>query len=774
MEVRTLCVTLASAAIAVGAVLCTTDARAQDGSLQLRVHQSGRYLVDGAGQPFFWLGDTAWGLFTTLTDEEAAEYLDDRAEKGFNVVQAVLAWRSPDPNAYGDEPWIDGDPANPNPAYFDHVETIVEMAAERGIVMALLPAWGDFVTVNERINEVNAREYGSWLGAALGEHSNIVWVLGGDRLAEGYEDVFRLIAGGIEDAEAMPHLMTYHPRGGGHSSSEWFHEDAWLDLNMIQSSHSIDYPEYRPVLRDYELQPVKPTLVGEPRYENIHHGLRGEGPRIDDHQVRKAAWQAVLSGACGHTYGANGIFQFAAEGEEGRWKPEIDWRRALDLPGARHVGVLRSVMTSLDWHRLRPAQEMIADGGDGGSQVVAACTPPGDFALVYFPELITPQIDLARIGGEGVRATWINPRTGERSEAGEFEQAEGMRRFMPPTGNEDPDWVLLLESARPDTESPTIVALQAGGDPERVRLCFSEPVDPASATNAANYAIDPGVTVAEAELQGDRVVMLTTSPMQTQQYTLTVRGVADRWVTPNVAEGLTQQFTWTEQSPRVAEGLIALYLFEGVEDELIPDESNAEPPLPLVIEEGSAADALAGELIVSQDSLIASQRPAEDMARACMQSNAITVEAWIMPQNLEQGGPARIVTLSRDAAARNFTLGQEAGRYVMRLRTTETSENGIPPLETPDGAVTLQMTHVVYTRDPAGTARTYLDGVTVAEGEVAGDLSNWADDFRFALANELTRDRTWLGSMRLVAVYNRALSEDEVRMNFDAGPDVRP
>ncbi|MFO8081271.1 MAG: DUF4038 domain-containing protein, partial [Armatimonadota bacterium] len=361
-------------------------AAAQAQRLLLRVHDSGRYLVDAEGKPFFWMGDTAWGVFGGLTEAETAEYLDDRAAKGFNVVQAVLVWPSKSVDENGEAPWLDGNPATPNPAYFDRVARIVQMAAERRIVMALLPAWGDYVTVNETVNAENAYDYGNWLGLRLGGYPNIVWVLGGDRLPDGHEDVFRQIAAGIGEAEELPHLMTYHPRGGGHSSAEFFHEDEWLELNMIQTAHSIGYPDHRRVLADYALSPTKPVLVGEPRYENITHGLRDSGPRIDDHEVRKAAWTAVLSGACGHTYGANGVFQFATPGEQTRWKPVIGWRTAKDLPGARHMGHLREFVEGIDWTRLGPAPEMIPGNTDDGHRIPVAITASGDLAVAYFPE----------------------------------------------------------------------------------------------------------------------------------------------------------------------------------------------------------------------------------------------------------------------------------------------------------------------------------------------------------------------------------------------------
>lgn len=68
---------------------------------------SGRFLVTEDGKPFFYLGDTAWELFHRLTREEAVLYLEDRASKGFTVIQAVILAEFnglTEPNPYGAVP----------------------------------------------------------------------------------------------------------------------------------------------------------------------------------------------------------------------------------------------------------------------------------------------------------------------------------------------------------------------------------------------------------------------------------------------------------------------------------------------------------------------------------------------------------------------------------------------------------------------------------------------------------------------------------------------
>jgi hypothetical protein len=111
----------------------------------LRVSPDRRHLVDANGAPFLYLADTAWQLFHRLTREEAQRYLEDRAKKGFTVVQAVaLGLDGLDvPNAYGEPGLVGKDPRRPNEAYFAHVDWIVDKAGALGLTVGLLPTWGD-------------------------------------------------------------------------------------------------------------------------------------------------------------------------------------------------------------------------------------------------------------------------------------------------------------------------------------------------------------------------------------------------------------------------------------------------------------------------------------------------------------------------------------------------------------------------------------------------------------------------------------------------------
>jgi hypothetical protein len=176
-----------------------------------------------------------------------------------------------------------------------------------------------------------------------------------------------------------------------------------------------------------------------------------------------------------------------------------------------------------------------------------------------------------------------------------------------------------------------------------------------------------------------------------------------------------------------------------------------------------------GRLIVRSSTRISTPQAAKKIVDACKSSNQSTVEAWIKPAHDRQSGPARIVSLSRDASQRNLTLGQDGNRYDVRLRTTSTNGNGIPSTAAHDKSVKTALTHVVYTRDAAGNAKLYTNGRQTASKRVGGKLSGWSDKFRLSLANEVTGDRPWLGELHLVAVYSRALTAREVQQNYQAG-----
>lgn len=444
----------------------TATAPAPAPGLALQVSDDRRYLVDEAGEPFLWLADTAWTMPLRLTREEVGAYLDKRVEQGFTVIQTVAVFPhvgGPGPNAYGDSPFATnlGEPtvtegADPGDDqqydYWDHLDYIVAAAEERGLRVALWPAWADS-QVGDVLRKDNADAYGRFLGARYG--SDVVWVLGGDESAGGFEDIWRGVARGIavgvtgrEDYSTT--LMTYHPIGDA-SSAQWFHDDEWLDVNMVQGGHCLRY-QVRQQLIDgaYAEQPTKPFLDSEPIYEEHPYCWKPKDGYSTAIDVRRDAYWAVFGGAFGNSYGHHSVWQFLAKGRPAALSARGDWVSALDDEAAWQMRNLAALMRSRPTWTAAPDQDLITSGvGSGPSRLQAATAADGTFVLVYSPDGAPFEVDLAALAGDRAQLWWFDPRTGEATDAGSV--AAGPTELSPPSGE---DWVLVADDVTAGLGAP--------------------------------------------------------------------------------------------------------------------------------------------------------------------------------------------------------------------------------------------------------------------------------------------------------------------------------
>ena len=150
-----------------------------------------------------------------------------------------------------------------------------------------------------------------------------------------------------------------------------------------------------------------------------------------------------------------------------------------------------------------------------------------------------------------------------------------------------------------------------------------------------------------------------------------------------------------------------------------------------------------------------------------------SIEAWVVPANVTQEGPAVIIGYGGGDTTRNFTLGQTLYNYNFLQRTNNSDLNGDPALSTPDADEVLQasLQHVVASYSPTVGRRIYVNGelVDVMDDTEPGNLNDWDNSFAFVLGSEPSGNNLWQGTIRLVAVHNRALSLEQIQTNFDAG-----
>jgi hypothetical protein len=410
----------------------------------IKISENQRFFIDEAGQPFFWLGDTGWPLIAQYTRAEAEIYLANRAQKGFTVIQCVIAWaggtgyeiKQPMPNYAGDLPWLDG-PEHPNDAYFRHVDHLLSFANGVGLTLAMLPIWGYFVNDIHTFNPENGRAYGRWLGERYKNQQNIIWVNGGDRIATGYEVIYRALALGLREGDRGSHLITYHPCGW-RSSAQYFHQESWLDFNMIQVW--TDWPKIYPaVLADSLLLPTKPVVLAEGAYEDgPEYPLGPITPLV----VRRQAWWAFMAGG------------FYTYGQDQMWRMQPGWMDAFDTPAAGHMTVFKQIATSRPWWKRLPDQGIFDSGVSSEWTLNAAVrSVDSDWAMLYLSSRCHVRLYLDRIAAHQVKATWVNPQTGETKAAGSFATGNLMEGRIFPEGKKQwfttPDFwedaVLILD-----------------------------------------------------------------------------------------------------------------------------------------------------------------------------------------------------------------------------------------------------------------------------------------------------------------------------------------
>ncbi|WP_067460950.1 LamG domain-containing protein [Actinomadura macra] len=273
----------------------------------------------------------------------------------------------------------------------------------------------------------------------------------------------------------------------------------------------------------------------------------------------------------------------------------------------------------------------------------------------------------------------------------------------------------------------------------------------------------------------------------TPPFTLPGATSPDPIVPQRVALGLdlaggkhTLNLTLAVRIGRPPTGLQALYRFDEGGGTIVHDSSGVGEPLHLSAATSPGMSWSTNGLTLTKPTLIRSGAPATKLNAAAKASNEISIEAWVKPvAGLLTSGQFDILTVSSDAGHRNVTLQQRKGLLDSSfadvwLRTTSTNDEGAPDLATPAGSLSGSLTHLAYTRSADGRARIYVNGQLKAEHNVGGSLAAWSDQFELALGDEMTGDRAWLGTYRMVALYNRALTTEEVLARFSSGPATAP
>lgn len=451
-------------------VSCSPKKEVKETLPHLKVSNNHRYLQDENGNPFFWLGDTGWLLFGKLSREEADQYLQDRADKGFNVIQIMVLHTLHYQNYYGDKALIDENVAKPLVTegsdfadstqydFWDHADYVIDLAAEKGLYVGLVPVWGSNVKSGGVTNE-DAATYANWIANRYKDRSNVIWLNGGDIKGEDSIQIWNTIGTEIDKVVGENQLITFHPRGRT-TSSIWFQNEKWMDFNMFQSGHR-NYEQddtewcfgednWRYVQHDLAQKPLKPTIDGEPSYEGIPQGLHDTlMPYWTDSDVRRYAYWSVFAGAFGYTYGHSAVMQFYKYPEtEGAYGAKKYWNEAINDPGAGQMQYVKDLMLLRSFFDRVPSQEMVLNSGEKYNYIAA--TSGKNWAMFYTYNSSDIKVNGDAINRNKITASWFNPRTGEVSGKEKIEKQKVMEFECPGEKENGNDWVLIIDFESPN------------------------------------------------------------------------------------------------------------------------------------------------------------------------------------------------------------------------------------------------------------------------------------------------------------------------------------
>jgi Protein of unknown function (DUF4038)/Domain of unknown function (DUF5060) len=448
----------------------------------VRVADDRRHFCHADGTPFFWLGDTWWmGLCGRLAWPQDFQALaQNRKALGFNVIQLVAG-------LYPDMPLFDERGRSPggfcwdtdlgqiNPAFFDEADQRIFHLVGLGLTPCILGAWGYYLPM---IGLENMKRHWRYVMARWGALP-VVWAAAGEQTLPWYlespqEKAASEIRQKAEWSEVIAHMrtlngfgrpITTHPFA---SARESVTDAALLDFEMQQTGHGLPTLHHaRRAWEGWQTPPVMPVVSGESRYEGLE-----VNPTITARDAREAFWAHALgSGLAGHTYGANGVWQVNTATQPFGVSPSgfcwgnLPWDKAMELPGARHLGAARTFLAGLAWnafvpqpvrtgrlerllrqrHRLNRLLLRLGWRPATPTPVAAGVARDGSFAIAYTITNRDFTMDLRPMRAP-VTASWVDPTSFERLPADV--RLKGSRMRVTPRGLNaagDSDWILLVQ-----------------------------------------------------------------------------------------------------------------------------------------------------------------------------------------------------------------------------------------------------------------------------------------------------------------------------------------
>lgn len=342
------------------------------------------------GTPFFLLGDTMWHMYYKLDmDGTFQKVIDARAKQGFNYIQGVVDSTNRTQDGVPFQLGASNAPTNCDvlfPAYFQQMDKKVAYMNSRGVVAAMVFAWG-----NERYKEFKTPEqyqrYLKYVVARYGSR-NVFWMIAGE-----FEEA------GEKDANWISYMDTVAANDPyGHPSS--MHTINVTDKFGNVPAHTVIGQQRKgdamllAGLITKSRQFNKPVVNLEYGYESTTNAHRA-AQSADD--VRSDHWCMSLAGGYG-VYG-NGIPGWMTYHGYGNFNPD-----ATNSLGAKQLGYLYDFFTSIKFEDMAPSPNLTDKG-------ICAMIPGSDY-IVYIPTGGVVTVDLTGATGS-FKTDWLDPKSGK-------------------------------------------------------------------------------------------------------------------------------------------------------------------------------------------------------------------------------------------------------------------------------------------------------------------------------------------------------------------------
>ncbi len=396
----------------------------------LKISPNRRYLTYADGTPFFWMGGTIWdGNSKNMPYEtDFKTYVDNRKEKNFSVIQILVA----EPRLKCQSPHLTGCNENGpvfkeinfiykiiykilwvlkfhvfnhqydeiNPANFQNFDLRVRYILDKGMVPYIVFAWAedfDAISIND------SKNYAKYIVARYQAY-NVIWCISGEHYFSNDKSKFREIGNYVHKIDTLGHLTTIHGWTKG------IEREGWNDF-VSDTAWELPTEMHDEMLRDFYNLRI-PFVMVESRYD-------GNEPD-NNYKVFKYAWEALMAGALGYTYGAKGIWDWATD------KDYPDPHTRLDIPSSFQMKYIVEFFSNKEWWKLMPNNGLVNRGrclAELGRQYIVWLNGGGSV-----------MVNLSGVSGT-LSVKWFNPVTGQIADGGKTIGGTS-RSFTPPFGGD--------------------------------------------------------------------------------------------------------------------------------------------------------------------------------------------------------------------------------------------------------------------------------------------------------------------------------------------------